>query len=129
MIIYAPHLSEISVTHGELIRTTGYHARDYFLAQWDRFEEIPPAILAHSSHVRGIGTYRNGVERDRIEVILASGISERECLEVNLEYRDPNGITVDDYAGLETEGVLLVPEAGEMLYRLADGSVPDIDKL
>lgn len=129
VVIYAPHLGEISVTHGELIRTIGYHTRDYFLSQWDRFEETPLAILAHSSHVRGIGTYRNGVERDRIEVILASGISERECLEVNLEYQDPNGITVDDYAGLETEGVLLVPEAGEMLYRLADGSVPDIGKL
>ncbi|HUT33443.1 MAG TPA: hypothetical protein VNE39_08200 [Planctomycetota bacterium] len=26
----------------------------------------------------------------------------------------------------EDEGVLLVPKAGEMLYRLADGSVPRI---
>lgn len=91
-------------------------------------EDSSPAVLAHSSYVRGIGTFRNGVARDRIEVILASGISERECLEVNLEYQDPNGITVDDYVGLETEGVMLVPEAGEVLYWLADGSVPDIDK-
>ncbi len=129
IIIYAPHVREVSLAHGNHIRKIGYHTRDYFLAQWDRFKEVPLAILAHSSHVRGIGTYRNGVERDRIEVDLATGISKCECLKVNLGYQDPEGITVDDYADLAAEGVLRVPEAGETLYRLADGSVPDVDML
>ncbi|HDJ29583.1 MAG TPA: DUF2088 domain-containing protein [Candidatus Acetothermia bacterium] len=129
LIIYAPNLREISVTHGKLIRQVGYHTRDYFLGQWERFKDVPRAILAHSTHVRGIGTYRDGIEHDRIEVILATGIPEEICREINLGYIDPVAIDPDEYVGREDEGILVVPNAGEMLYRLADGTVPDIDKL
>jgi len=129
LIIYAPNLREISVTHGTLIRQIGYHTRDYFLGQWERFKDVPRAILAHSTHVRGIGTYRNGIEHDRIEVILATGIPEEICREINLGYIDPAAIDPDEYVGREDEGILVVPNAGEMLYRLADGTVPDVDKL
>ncbi|MCZ7640140.1 MAG: hypothetical protein M5U12_31255 [Verrucomicrobia bacterium] len=41
LIIYAPHLREFSVTHGRVIAEVGYHCRDYFLAQWDRFQTKP----------------------------------------------------------------------------------------
>lgn len=129
MIIYAPNLSEISVTHGKLIRQVGYHTRDYFLEQWDRFKDVPRAILAHSTHVKGIGTYRDGVERDRMEVILATAIPEDLCREINLGYIDPSIIDPAEYEDREDEGILVVPHAGEMLFRLADGSVPDIDEL
>jgi nickel-dependent lactate racemase len=129
LIIYGPHIEEISYTHGKLIRNIGYHTRDYFLKQWERFKDIPGAILAHSTHVRGIGTYRKGEEWDRIEVILATNIPKEVCEEINLGYMNPAEIDPKDYAGKEDEGVLLVREAGEMLYRLSDGTVPDIDKL
>ncbi len=129
LIIYAPNLREISVTHGKLIRQVGYHTRDYFLGQWERFKDVPRAILAHSTHVRGIGTYRDGVEHDRVEVILATGIPEGICREINLGYIDPAAIDPDEYVNREDEGILVVPNAGEMLYRLADGTVPDIDRL
>jgi lactate racemase len=42
LIIYAPHISEVSLTHGELIRKVGYHCRDFFLNQWDRNTGISP---------------------------------------------------------------------------------------
>jgi len=129
VIIYAPNLSEISVTHGKLIRQVGYHTRDYFLGQWDMFKDVPRAILAHSTYVKGIGTYRDGMERDRMEVILATAIPEDLCNEVNLSYIDPATIDPVEYEGREDEGILVVPHAGEMLFRLADGTVPDIDKL
>jgi nickel-dependent lactate racemase len=129
LIIYAPHIKEISFTHGKLIREIGYHPRDYFLKQWDKFKNYPGAILAHSTHLKGIGTYKDGVEKPRIEVILATGIPRIVCEEVNLGYMDPKEINLEDYANREDEGILLVREAGEMLYRLADGSVPNIDKL
>ncbi len=129
LIIYAPNLREISVTHGKLIRRVGYHTRDYFLGQWERFKDVPRAILAHSTHVRGIGTYQNGVEHDRVEVILATGIPEEICRAINLGYIDPAAIDPDEYVNREDEGILVVPNAGEMLYRLADGTVPDIDRL
>jgi nickel-dependent lactate racemase len=118
LIIYAPHIHEISLTHGALIRQIGYHCRDYFLKQWDRFKDIAWGTLAHSTHVRGIGTYENGVEKCRVKVTLATGIPKAICEEINLGYRDPASIRPEDYANREEEGVLLVPKAGEMLFHL-----------
>lgn len=129
LIIYAPHIAEISPTHGRWLLKVGYHVRDYFLAQWGKFEKYPWAVLAHSTHVKGIGTFREGVERPRIEVALATGIPEEICRKINLGYRDPAGLRPEEYMDREDEGILVVPRAGEMLYRLADGTVPDIDKL
>jgi nickel-dependent lactate racemase len=118
VILYAPHLHEISVTHGRLIREIGYHVRDYFTTQWERFRHLPWGVLAHSTHVRGIGEYAAGIERPRIAVTLATGLSEAQCRAVNLGYRDPATINPADWAGREAEGVLLAPHAGETLYRL-----------
>jgi len=120
LIVYAPHIHQISQVHGALIERLGYHTRDYFLKQWDRFKDEPWGVVAHSTHVRGIGTYENGVERDRIQVTLATQIPEDLCHRINLGYRDPASIRVEDYADREDEGVLYVPAAGEMLYRLTD---------
>ena len=120
LIIYAPHLHEVSVTHGELIEAVGYHCRDYFLRQWDRFKDYPWGTLAHSTHVRGIGTFEDGVERCRARVTLATGIPRETCERINLGYRDPASIRVEDYADREEEGVLLVRKAGEMLYQLRE---------
>ncbi|MBV8378762.1 MAG: DUF2088 domain-containing protein [Verrucomicrobia bacterium] len=118
LIIYAPHIHEISLTHGALIRKIGYHCRDYFLKQWDKFKDVSWGVLAHSTHVRGIGTCEDGVEHCRIRVTLATGIPREICAEINLGYRDPATIDPKDFANREAEGVLLVPKAGEMLYHL-----------
>ncbi len=118
LIIYAPHVTEISVTHGKTIERIGYHCRDYFLTQWDRFKDEPWGILAHSTHVRGIGRMENGVEQCRIKVTLATGIPEHICKKINLGYRNPNTIREEDFASREHEGILFVPKAGEMLYHL-----------
>jgi nickel-dependent lactate racemase len=120
LIIYAPHISEISVTHGRLIEQIGYHCRDYFLKQWDRFKDLPWGVIAHSTHVRGIGTYENGVEHCRARVTLATRIPPEVCERINMGYRDPDTIRPADYAGREAEGVLLVPKAGELLYQLRE---------
>jgi lactate racemase len=118
LIIYAPHLSEICVTHGRHIEAIGYHCRDYFLKQWDSFKHLPWGVLAHSTHVRGIGTYENGVERCRAKVTLASRISREVCERINLGYRDPQTIRQEEFANREAEGILLVPKGGEMLFQL-----------
>ncbi len=62
--------------HGRLIEELGYHCRDYFLKQWDKFKDKPWASSPHSTHVRGMGTYEDGVEKCRIQVTLATGIPE-----------------------------------------------------
>jgi nickel-dependent lactate racemase len=118
LIIYAPHITEISIAHGKLIEEIGYHTRDYFLADWDRFKHYPWGVVAHSTHVRGIGTMENGVEKPRVTVTLATGIPEETCRRINLGYRDPASIDVSDWQGREDEGYLYVPKAGEMLYKL-----------
>lgn len=118
LIIYAPHISQVSVSHGSTIREVGYHCRDYFLKQWDRFQHYPWGVLAHSAHVYGLGTFENGVETPRARVILATSIPLEICRKINLGYRDPDTIRPQDFAGREHEGVLLVPKAGEMLFHL-----------
>jgi lactate racemase len=118
VIIYAPHIREFSVVHGKVIREIGYHVRDYFVKQWERFKDYPWGVLAHSTHLRGIGSYENGIEHPRIQVTLATAIPEEECRRVNLGYCNPASIHPQEWSGREAEGVLLVPRAGEYLYRL-----------
>jgi nickel-dependent lactate racemase len=118
LIIYAPHITEVSVTHGQIIEQIGYHVRDYFTKQLDRFQDVPGGVMAHSTHVKGIGTFEDGVEKPRIDVMLATGIPEQVCRKINLGYQDPATINIEDYQNREQEGILYVPKAGEMLYRL-----------
>ncbi len=118
LIIYAPHITEISYTHGKVLDEVGYHVRDYFRKQWDRFQHFPWGVLAHSTHVRGIGTFENGQEQGRVTVTLATGIPPERCRQVNLGYLDPQSVRVEEWANRESEGLLLVRRAGEVLYRL-----------
>ncbi len=126
LIIYAPHITEVSYTHGKYIKQVGYHTRDYFLKQWEVFKNFPGGILAHSTHVKGIGTFIDGVEKPRIKVCLATGIDRETCRQINLEYINPD--TVDSFS-FNDEDSLVVKDAGEVLFRLKDGTVPDIDAL
>jgi nickel-dependent lactate racemase len=120
VILYAPHLREISRTHGAVIRQVGYHVRDYFTAQWDRFKHLPWGVLAHSAHVKGLGDYdpATRVEVPRVQVTLATGLPEELCRSIDLGYCDPARINPADWAGREAEGVLMVPKAGEVLFRV-----------
>jgi nickel-dependent lactate racemase len=120
LIIFAPHLKEISITHGKLIEQVGYHCRDYFTKQWEKFSHIPRGVLAHSTHVRGQGTFENGRERGRISVTLATGLPKQLCEKINLGYREPELIDVESFADREDDGILLVRKAGEILYRLEE---------
>jgi nickel-dependent lactate racemase len=120
LIIYGPHIDRVSNEHGEHLLEIGYHVRDYFQKQWDRFRHVPWGILAHSTHVKGIGRYDRGVESPRVDVVLATGIPESECRRINLGYMDPASIRMEEYQGREQEGVFCVPHAGEVLYRWKD---------
>jgi hypothetical protein len=85
-----------------------------------RFTHVPRGVMAHSTHVKGVGTYVGGVERPRITVTLATGISEADCRIVNLGYRDFRTIDKLAWEGRERDGLLLVPNAGETLFRLRE---------
>ncbi|HET7723458.1 MAG TPA: lactate racemase domain-containing protein [Propionibacteriaceae bacterium] len=117
VVIYAPHVTEVSETHPEIYEI-GYHCIEYFTSQWDRFKNVPKGVLAHSTHVRGAGTYdpATGVETNRIKVTLATGIPREVCESVNLGYLDP--ATIDVEAWRAEPGTIVVENAGEVLYRL-----------
>jgi lactate racemase len=118
VVIYAPHLDVVSHVHGKYIYAVGYHILDYFLADWERFKHIPLGVLAHSTHLRGSGVIDNGIEKPNVKVTLASKISPEDCARLNLGYLDPASINLDDWKDREGEGILYVPKAGEILYRL-----------
>ncbi len=120
MVIYAPHVREVSYVHGRLIDEIGYHCRDYFLAQWERFSGYPGGILAHSTHVKGLGTFdaRHGVESPRITVTLATGIPEERCDRINLGYQDPASIDLDAWSTDNAHPNRMVQRAGELLFRV-----------
>ncbi len=120
VVIYAPHITEVSYSHGKYLDEIGYHCRDYFLKQWDKFGKYPGGVLAHSTHLKGLGSYDalTRVESPRIKVTLATGIPQERCQRINLGYLDPAAIEIPEWESRGSEGVLVVPRAGEILYRL-----------
>jgi nickel-dependent lactate racemase len=124
VIVYAPQLDTVSAVHGRFLFRTGYHVRDYFLKQWDRFKDVPLGVLAHSTHLKGAGTFENGVEAPRITITLASRIPREDCDVLNLGYLDPATVNVQEWQHREAEGILYVPKAGEHLYRLKKTTPP-----
>jgi nickel-dependent lactate racemase len=116
VILYAPHITRLSAMHPE-IEQIGYHCRDYFLGQWDRFAHHHWGVLAHSTHLRGAGTWSaTDGERNRVTVTLATGIPPDVVHRANLNYRDPDTVRLDDFAA--DPDTLLVAQAGEVLFRL-----------
>ncbi len=120
LIIYAPHISRDLASRTARCMLGGRLPLPRLLPQ-----AVGPvqghrrgACSRTRTHVRGIGTYENGVEQCRVQVTLASQIPEDICQQINLGYRDPATIDIETFANREDEGVLLVPKAGEMLYRL-----------
>jgi nickel-dependent lactate racemase len=120
VIIYAPHLDVISHVHGKYIYEIGYHILPYFLSDWPRFQHIPLGVLAHSTHLRGSGVMENGVEKPNVRLTLASQIPPEDCARLNLGYLDPAKIDISAWEDREAEGILYVPRAGEILYRLVN---------
>ncbi len=120
IILYAPQITQTSATYGHLLDKIGYHVRDYFISQWDKFKDYPGNVLAQSCNVKGIGTYENGVEKPRINLIMATKMSEEYCKNINFDYLDPESINIDEWKDRENGGILYIPNAGEMLYLLKD---------
>jgi lactate racemase len=121
VIIYAPHITQVSAMHPSLMEI-GYHNRDYYVKQWEKFKDHPWGDLAHSTHLRGQGTYdaETGEEHNRVTVTLATSIPREEVEAVNLRWMDPADVDID---ALEADPeTMVVHNAGEVLFRLRDKS-------
>ncbi|MFB6782455.1 hypothetical protein ACFCX0_34950, partial [Streptomyces sp. NPDC056352] len=99
------------------IAEIGYHYRDYFTKEWDRFKGLHWGVLAHSTHLRGAGTWdgQHG-ERLRVTVALATGIPEEVVRGANLNHLAPSKVDIEAFTADPDN--LVVPRAGEVLFRL-----------
>jgi hypothetical protein len=87
-----------------------------FIAAEDALEGALAADLLPEG-VRGSGVIDNGVEMPNYKLTLASRISPQDCARLGLGYPNPADINISEWHGREDEGILYVPEAGEILYK------------
>jgi hypothetical protein len=119
LVIYAPHLTKLSETHGALIEKYGYapleSVRDMLGASPELRENL--CIAAHLAHVAYAGrTDEQGRIVPRYRITMATGLDEKTCRRVNLGYLDHRTL---DLAALNSQpDVLVVENAGRDLYEV-----------
>ena len=118
LIIYAPHLTKLSETHGALIEKYGYapleSVRDMLGVSQELRENL--CIAAHLAHVAYAGRLDDdGKIVPRYKITMASGLDEETCRRVNLGYIDYRSF---DYESMRSDpDTLIVPDAGRDLYQ------------
>ena len=120
LIIYAPHLTKLSETHGALIEKYGYAplevVRDMLGASQELRENL--CIAAHLAHVAYAGRVdAEGKVVPRYRITMATGIDEQTCKRVNLGYVDHG--TFDYHSFASDPDTLIVKDAGRDLYKVA----------
>jgi nickel-dependent lactate racemase len=117
LIIYAPHLSQLSATHGHLIEKYGYAPLEQVREMVAGSDELRAnlCVAAHLAHVSyGSAPNAAGLIGPRYRITLASGVNEAACLRVNLGFFDHRHFKLADYrTDAET---LVVEDAGRDLY-------------
>jgi nickel-dependent lactate racemase len=116
LIIYAPQLKCISVTHGAMIEKYGYgviERMQELVAESGELEENL-CVAAHLAHVAYAGRRsESGEVVPKFKITLASQIDKETCKRVNLGYLDYREFSIDDYRDDDT---LIVERAGRDLY-------------
>ena len=119
LIIYAPHLTKLSETHGALIEKYGYapleSVRDMLGASAELRENL--CIAAHLAHVAYAGrTDEHGRIVPRYRITMATGLDEETCKRVNLGYTDYR--TINKSVMNADSNTLVVENAGRDLYKV-----------
>jgi len=117
LIIYAPHLSAISLTHGALIEKYGYAPLERVRDMVEGSDELRAnlCVAAHLAHVAYAGEKGDdGVVVPRYRITLAANLPEATCRRVNLGYLDVR--TFDPRAFRDDPDTLTVENAGRDLY-------------
>ena len=117
LIIYAPHLTKLSETHGALIEKYGYAplecVRDMLGVSQELRENL--CIAAHLAHVAYAGRVdEHGKVVPRYRITMATGLDEETCRRVNLGYLDHR--TFDYELLVSDPDTLLVKDAGRDLF-------------
>jgi nickel-dependent lactate racemase len=115
LILYGPHISEFSHMWNKYVYKMGFHTLDYLQKHKDSFSDIPEGVLSFSTNVRGVREEGStDIDKPKIELIMATGISEADCSKVNLQYRDYRSLDWD--AIHKDPDILVVKHAGEILH-------------
>ncbi len=120
LIIYAPHLTKLSETHGALIEKYGYapleSVRDMLGVSQELRENL--CIAAHLAHVAYAGRIDvEGKVVPRYQITMATGLDEETCRRVNLGYLDYRTF---DYESMRADSdTLVVADAGRDLYQVS----------
>jgi nickel-dependent lactate racemase len=125
LIIYAPHLSSISATHGALIEKYGYAPLERVRDMVEGSDELRAnlCVAAHLAHVSYAGDRgEDGVVTPRYQITLAANLPEATCRKVNLGYLDMR--TFNPRAYRDDPDTLVVDNAGRDLY-LVDRDRPE----
>ena len=120
LIIYAPHLTKISETHGALIEKYGYAplecVRDMLGVSQELRENL--CIAAHLAHVAYAGRIdAHGKIVPRYKITMATGIDEATCGRVKLGYLDHRTFDVAQFTN--DPDTLVVKDAGRDLYQVS----------
>jgi len=120
LIIYAPHLTKLSETHGALIEKYGYapleSVRDMLGVSQELRENL--CIAAHLAHVAYAGRLdQHGKVVPRYQITMATGLDEATCRRVNLGFVDYRTL---DYEAMRSDpDTLVVADAGRDLYQVS----------
>ena len=117
LIIFAPHLTQLSATHGRLIEKYGYAPLEQVREMVEGSDELRAnlCVAAHLAHV-SYGSARNaaGQLTPRYRITLASAVTEAVCRQVNLGFLDHRSFRLEDYQA--DPDTLVVDDAGRDLY-------------
>jgi hypothetical protein len=120
LIIFAPHLTGLSQTHGKLIEKYGYAPLESVRDMLGASEELRQnlCIAAHLAHVAYAGRIdEHGQVVSRYRITMASGIDEATCKRVKLGFLDYRTFDIESFA--EDPDTLVVKDAGRDLYKTA----------
>lgn len=120
LIIYAPHLTRISETHGRLIERYGYAPLEVIKELVATHAELEEnlCVAAHLAHVSFASRQSaEGQMIPRYEITMATGIAEEICRRVHLGYLDYREFRREDYQ--RDPDTLIVERAGRDLYLVA----------
>ncbi len=120
LIIFAPHLTGLSQTHGKLIEKYGYAPLESVRDMLGASEELRQnlCIAAHLAHVAYAGRIdEHGQMVSRYRITMASGIDEATCKRVKLGFLDYRTLNIEGLA--EDPDTLVVKDAGRDLYKTA----------
>lgn len=117
LIIYAPHLTGFSRTHGKKIERFGYapieRVKELAASEPELLDDL--CVAAHLAHVAYAGRKNaKGAFEPRFRITLSSQISRERCENVNLGYTDPAELDIDLLQ--KDPETLVVERAGRDLY-------------